>query len=367
MIKTNLPFQHPDQFNLWAAGDAHVGTDLKHGRESLIDAIYQSEFGGEDGRPPVDWDIMVDIGDLSGSQGPPVDEEGMEVIRQYSVLKKHKREQVYNILGNHDGSGEHEETQWGFQKWVDPLGENTEFSGVDASKRPFQVEGTWYHYKFEVGNILFLLMGDRNDGGPPVGRGVKGGYPAGAVTQETFDWWVEQVESNQDKIIVSIHHHMLKETTVAAGPWEGFVKNVNGNWKGRYHGYFPDGGPEGASYLYFVGGKPDAQAFENYLIENPGAIDFWFGGHTHTNPDDTYGGRGHVEQKWGVTFVNCAALSRFHGSLNVPMSRHVRFTEGSDETAVRCYMHTSEFKPQGWYESAERLVKLRRPFVKRGQ
>ena len=39
------------------------------------------------------------------------------------------------------------------------------------------------------------------------------------------------------------HHHILKETTVASGPWEGFVKNENGNLKCRYHGYFPDGGP----------------------------------------------------------------------------------------------------------------------------
>ena len=30
---------------------------------------------------------------------------------------------------------------------------------------------------------------------------------------------------------------------------------------------------------------------------NPGAVDIWLGGHTH--PDDTYGGKAHVETKWG--------------------------------------------------------------------
>ena len=32
-------------FNLWVFGDAHVGTDLKKGRESLSDALLTSERG----------------------------------------------------------------------------------------------------------------------------------------------------------------------------------------------------------------------------------------------------------------------------------------------------------------------------------
>ena len=82
---------------------------------------------------------------------------------------------------------------------------------------------------------------------------------------------------------------------MASGPWEGFVKDEHGQWQGRYHGYKADGGPKGASYLYFVDGKPDAQAFESYLSEHPGAIDLWLGGHTHTYPDDRTRGRSHIE------------------------------------------------------------------------
>ena len=339
-------------FRLWTAGDAHVGTDLRAGgRRSLAEAIEQSEQGPN----PFEWDIMLDIGDLSGSQTPPGDEEGEEVVRQYSVLTEHRREQVYNVVGNHDASGVDEPTQWWFRKWVDPLGEHPGSSGVHAERRPFPIEGTWERYSFRVGNLLFLCMADRNDVGPPIGRGERGGYPAGAVTMETFEWWRRMVEANPESIVISAHHHMLRETTVASGPWEG-VDN-------RYHGRFEDGAPRGASYLYWVGDTPDAGLFEGYLTEHPGAIDLWIGGHTHASPDDRTGGRSHVERKWGVTFLNTAALTKHHVARHtVPMSRLLTFAEGSTELTVECYLHTDEFAPQGWYHPAKRTVPLSRPF-----
>ena len=155
---------------------------------------------------------------------------------------------------------------------------------------------------------------------------------------------------------------MLKETTVASGPWEGHVQDEHGNWKSHYHGYYADAGPEGSSYLYYLDQTPDAQAFERYLAEHPGAIDLWLGGHTHTHPEDRTAGRSHVERKWGVTFVNCAALSRHHGRTNVPMSRLFTFAEGSAEVRVQCYLHTTHYAPQGWYAPAERTIKLGKPF-----
>lgn len=352
------------QFRIWAMSCSHVGTDLRVGnRESLADAIRQSEQGGDEGGPPFEWDIALHLGDLSGSQTPPDDEEGEEVVRQFAASTQHPREHFYNIIGNHDASGPDEPCQWWFRKWVDPTGESSEFSGVDPARRPYPIEGDWERYSFRVGNLLFLLMSDRNDGGPPVGRGERGGYPAGAVTGETFDWWRQMVEANQDSLILSAHHHMLKETTVASGPWEGFVQDAEGNWQSHYHGYFPAGGPEGASYLYFVDGKPDAQAFEGYLAEHPGAIDFWLGGHTHTHPDDRHGGRSHIERKWDVNFMNVSALTRHHAKkTTIPMSRLLTFTDGSDQVRVQCYLHTSDYAPQGWYAPAERVLQLSQPF-----
>jgi hypothetical protein len=222
-----------------------------------------------------------------------------------------------------------------------------------------------------MGNLLFLMMSDRNDLEPPVGRGEWGGYPAVAVTSETFQWWRRMVEEHPECIIISAHHHMLKGTTVASGPWEGHTKDVSGNWMSYYHGYFPDGGPEGASYLYYLDDKPDAQVFENYLAGHPGAIDLWLGGHTHTTPDDRHGGRSHVERKWDVSFVNVAALTLHHGSNRLrregilplcPMSRLLTFTEGSGQAKVQCYLHTSTYAPQGWYAPAERIIRLGKPF-----
>jgi len=345
-----------------------VGTDLRFGRESLADAIRQSEQGGSEGGPPFQWDVALHLGDFSGSQTPPDDAEGREVVRQFGALSEHRREDFYCLVGNHDASGVDEPCQWWFRKWLDPTGENTKHSGVDPSRRRYAVEGMWERYSFRVGNLLFLMMGDRNDGGPPVGRGVRGGYPAGAVTGETFDWWHRTVEGNRDCVIVSAHHHMLKETTVASGPWEGFTRDGSGNWQSYYHGYFPGGGPEGASYLYFVDGRPDAQAFEGYLAEHPGAIDLWLGGHTHTNPDDRKGGRSHIERKWDVNFVNVAALTRYHGErASMPLSRLLTFTEGSDQVRVQCYLHISEYAPQGWYNPAERIIRLNKPFQSDGE
>ena len=348
-------------FRVWAMGCSHVGTDRRvKRRESLADAIRHSEQGG----PPFEWDVAVHLGDLSGAQGFPTDEEGKEAVRQLAAARKHRREDFYFVAGNHDASGPGQPTMGWFRKWVDPTGENMEFSGVDPEKRPYKIEGTWERYAFRAGNLLFLMMSDRNDGGPPVGRGERGGYPAGAVTGETFEWWKKMAESNRDCVIISTHHHMLKETTVGSGEYEGFQKGRDGKYKSFYHGYFPAGAPQGASYLYFVDGKPDAQAFEKYLAAQPNAIDFWLGGHTHTTPDDTNGGRSHVERKWDVNFINCAALTRYHGRREncLPMSRLITFTDGSNKARVQCYLHTSDHAKQGWYAKAERLVELGRPF-----
>ena len=183
------------------------------------------------------------------------------------------------------------------------------------------------------------------------------------MSGETFAWWQDMVAGNPDDIIISVHHYMLKNTTVASGDWEGMRKDEHGNWRTHYHGYYPEGTPHGASYLYWVDGKEDSGAFESYLKANPGSVAMWLGGHTHTDPDDTYGGRSHIEQKWGTWFINVGALTRWHVKRTVvPMSRHLTFVDGSDEVRVQCYLHTDQYAPMGWYTPAERLIKLPKPF-----
>jgi len=340
-------------FRLWVGGCSHLATDLHFGRESLADAITDSERGGDEGGPAFDWDIMLHLGDLKGAQDTPTDEDGELLRAQTAAAQEHGREHFYHLLGNHDASGPDEPTQWWFRTWIDPTGENPAVSGVDNGQRPYPVSGTWERYSFEVGNILVLMMGDRNDGEPPAGRAAKGGYPAGRVTSETLAWWREQVEAHPDRIVISCHHHMLEDTTVASGLGEGIA--------GKYHGNFPDGAPEGSSFIYFLDDRPHARAFESYLEAHPGAIDLWLGGHTHAHPDDRFGGRGHIERKWGVGFVNCAAITKHHAG-RTPKSRLLTFEPGSAQVRVQCYLHTSDFAPEGWWGPGERTLPLRHGF-----
>lgn len=361
-------------FRVWATGDPHVGNDIRKNRgrkarESLAEPIRQSEAGGDIG---FDWDIALCVGDFSGHQGIPPDEEGREVVRQFGAMKKHHREQFYCLAGNHDASPDN---RW-FRQWIDPTGKNTEDSRVAAGRRPYAIDGSWERYSFRVGNLLFAMMSDRNDYAPPVGRIVegegKGGRPPGAVTTETFAWWQQLVQDNRDHIVVSAHHHMLKETTATSGPWEGFRRDPEtGAWRSGTHGFFPEDGQhnQGAGYLYWlvdessvpISAEADAQSFETYLAEHPGAIDLWIGGHSHMTPDAVVNGRTHIERRWDVNFLNCSALTRHHGG-PAPMSRLLTFTDGSDQVRVQCYLHSDHFARPGWYAPAERTIALNKPF-----
>jgi len=352
--------QTPKTFRVWVFADAHVGTDAAHGRESLAEAIRQSESAAG-----FDWDIALDLGDVSGSQGTPKDPEGEELVRQFGALTRHHREQIYDLSGNHDRSGLDEAPAWWWRKWVDPTGEHPTTSRVDRAKRPYPIEGTWERYSFRVGNLLFLMMSDINEPSQKVGRGPLGGNPGGVVSGETFNWWKQMVADNPKAIVISAHHYVLKDTTVASGEWEGMKKTPDGRWEIAYHGYYPQGTPEGASYLYWVDGKRDSGAFEGVLAARPSSVDLWLGAHTHTTPDDTAGRKSHIESRWGTTFVNVSGLTRYHGPAEnqVPRSWLLTFTEGSDEVLAQCYLHSSDYAPQGWYESVRQTLKLSKPFT----
>jgi hypothetical protein len=114
-----------------------------------------------------------------------------------------------------------------------------------------------------------------------------------------------------------------------------------------------------------VGSQPDSGAFERYLAEHPGAVKLWIGGHTHTHPEDSHGGKTHIERRWGGTFfMNVASLSRHHMPITtLPISRLLTFTPGSSEVVVQCYLHTDQYAPQGWYDKAERTLDLGVPFA----
>ena len=92
-------------------------------------------------------------------------------------------------------------------------------------------------------------------------------------------------------------------------------------------------------------------------------MQLWIAGHTHTHPDDNFGGKSHIEQRWGTWFLNVASLSRHHMPITtLPLSRLLTFIPGSSAVRVQCYLHSDQYAPQGWYDKAEKTIGLRTPF-----
>ena len=172
--------------------------------------------------------------------------------------------------------------------------------------------------------------------------------------------------SRGDRIVVTVHHYVLKETTVASGEWEGMKKGPDGTWQTDYHGYYAEGTPNGASYLYWVAGAPDSGRFERYLADNPGAVDLWFGGHTHTNPDDERAAANPISKPATAARPSSTpprSPAFFVQDHAMPHSRVLTFEPGSREARIRCYMHTDEHRPSGWYDAKERRIMLSKPFT----
>ena len=49
----------------------------------------------------------------------------------------------------------------------------------------------------------------------------------------------------------------------------------------------------------------------------------------------------------------------------VPRSWLLTFTDSSDEMTAQCYLHTSDYAPQGWYSKFDRVIKLSKQFKMR--
>ena len=366
------PGVQPD-FTVWGLSDAHIQTnlDLTPPFRSLESAITDSLQGGSQGGPSFAWDIGVIAGDYTGRQQCPGDPDGQELVDQFMGAGVDPS-LFYGVIGNHD-NGE-EDALW-FQRWVDSLGESPEFSGVVNANRPFPVRGEWDHYAFEAGNVLFLMLGDKNFGGTPFGRECRGGFPAGQVSQETFEWWVEMVETNTDKIIVTVAHYSLFDTT----SFTNFNGSSGDRTQNAPHGRHTWADARAGSFIYAIEGwtidglNSDQEfigertfGFKRYLEDNPGAIDLWLFGHTHFHqyPGKVFQGRADIEYRHGATFVNLGSVGISHGPAALPFSRLLEFEEGSDRLRLRTYLHRDRLNgTQGFYDREEKIISLRTPFV----
>jgi hypothetical protein len=57
-----LPGQTPRTLRVWVFSDAHVASDQRNGRESLAEALRQSESASG-----FEWNIALDLADMSGA------------------------------------------------------------------------------------------------------------------------------------------------------------------------------------------------------------------------------------------------------------------------------------------------------------
>jgi predicted phosphodiesterase len=120
----------------WAIADPHIQTDLP-GYRSLENALRDSKYGGDQGGESFEFDFATAAGDWTGNQQCPGDNDGLDIIDQWNGAGEDPS-RFYGVIGNHD-AGE-TDNAW-FEKWVDPLGQNTAFSMIDNNQRPYPVQG----------------------------------------------------------------------------------------------------------------------------------------------------------------------------------------------------------------------------------
>jgi hypothetical protein len=383
------------KFNAWLSTCSHLVGPTGNGK-TLGLAVDQSRGKYADA-PAFDWDVLIDLGDWTASQGPPNEEEGLKLAELLEKSLGKDRGRFFSVSGNHDGDPIGWEPGAFTRKYVNPLWENEHLQtarlkeGQTPNEPDFrqliEYPGTrWDRYLVRTGNVVWVMMGDRNEfdylalarkdltGAFQAGRGSaegmpRGGYPSGSVTLDTFEWWKKVVEDPAfaKDILITAHHHMPAFTTITTEDGE----------PGEYHGKSGSVGPNGETggQLYWIReysqeGKEvnqyaQTRPFLNYLRDHPGAIAAWIGGHTHIHaPESEINGRGMHVRKYDVTFISVGALTDSHaGGLN-QMTRMLTFEEGSDQALLSVYVHRSrERRQKGWVADAARRVPLGREFI----
>ena len=121
------------------------------------------------------------------------------------------------------------------------------------------------YYSVEVGNLLILFMSDEDS------------YPPTFISDDTFNWWKNQVIENQDKIIITLTH--------------GYPKNSR---------LFMARMVESRTIL-------DSKRFEDVLREYK--VHLWLAAHTHI-PSFWGFNESTVKKFNNITFINVARIRR---------------------------------------------------------
>ena len=188
----------------------------------------------------------------------------------------------------------------------------------DARNIPayFRYTGKPLHYSVRFGNLIIILLSDeKNSSGTD-------------ISDKAFFWWKDVVESNQDKIIITVTHSHLGGT--------GFAYNFP-----RYRNVM------------------NSERFTEVLRKN--RVDFWLFGHTHV-PYILKGKERKLPQLNNTLFINIAAIREDY-FLSSSESRFFYFQPGSENVIIK----TRDHGKNKFVDSIELKVKLKYKFVYNGE
>lgn len=363
-MKSKLKVQNTsvnDEFKIWAWACSHQESDLNNGRDSIGEAITQVD--GENG---FEYDFAINAGDFGSRQAAPTldnaTDEGETIVASLETSKK-ARGKMYSIAGNHD-AGDYN-MNW-FLRYIDPLGENTSYSGVDSNDNPYQINlmgaDTWHSYYIKFNKHLIVFLSDRNELPYPYGRGdspVPGGLPSGTISLETWNWFKNLVLTNANRNIYVLSHMNPRNTTIGTPDTDG----VDGDF------HSDNGIGAGSGGIYSIYDESNDTSLDgsdsilDFFRDNPNhTVVNWMAGHSHAYLNETYRGRSEVYTIHGVTFMNIGHLTVYHTNATRPTPDPTSklLTIKGNNLNVKTYLHEiADGNPIGFYPANEFNIKLK--------
>lgn len=331
---------------IWATGCWHTPKDV----DQIAEYPFTNALSQVDG--VIDYDIVLALGDFESDQDFPTGADTTTIAQVKTDIDGITDNSIiYPVAGNHDG-GDNNMDWYKAAVW----------DYINHSNEPYTKQGQksgyeWERYYIKIGNIMIIMLSDRNDLPYPVGRGgsvVTGGHPSGAITRETFDWLEALIIANPDYNIITAHHNLPRETTVATGINEGDA----------YHG--SSGIAEGRGALWSIydtnlSTSADGTTELETMLSNYDNVVAHLGAHTHAKVDVSHYGRGIHEVSSGIPFINVGHLTKRHGAVSLmhPHSTFLNFTDDSTTVNIKVYKHDSQDYPQGYYDPAETSITLK--------
>lgn len=193
------------------------------------------------------------------------------------------------------------------KEWFDIAG-NHEWRAINLYRKIINKN---LYYSIERGNLLILMISNEKKGRKTF------------ISEETFQWWADNVKKNQDKIIITVTHGALPGSGLAASKLDRLSID-----------------------------KPER--FQEILKKY--RMDIWISGHSHF-PSWLPGTVKTNEKLGGTTFVDNGAIR--DDFMTTIESRFIIFREGDNSALLRTRDHNS-----GSFNSGKYSIPLSHPFTK---